>query len=102
MPTALPVTLLRALLRPLALILFAGSLGGCIVGTVVDAATSVAVGTIKVGAAVVGGTVKVAAAGVKAATSDDAEDKEKTAGKDGQTADGKPADGATATPDAPR
>lgn len=63
-------------LRMLCLCFLVSSLSGCIVGTVVDAATSVAVGTIKVGAAVVGGTVKVAAAGVKAASGDDDDDKD--------------------------
>ena len=64
-------------LRMLCLCFFTSALSGCIVGTVVDAATSVAVGTIKVGAAVVGGTVKVAAAGVRAASGDDDEKSDK-------------------------
>lgn len=72
-------------LRAAALLTLCLSLQGCIVATVVDTALDVAVGTVKVGAAVVGGTVKVAAAGVRAASDDDEaeEDKNKNASQPG-------------------
>ncbi len=74
------------------LLLLTTGLSGCIVATVVDTAVGVAVGTVKVGAAVVGGTVKVAAAGVKAATGSDDDDKEKAKDKPAAASTDKPAE----------
>lgn len=88
----------RMLLRTLLLLPLAGSLGGCIVASVVDTAFDVAVGTVKVGAAVVGGTVKVAAAGVKAVSGDDEDDKGKTS--DSTPATNTQSEGSATTTDA--
>lgn len=62
--------MIRPLLTTAALLLAAPALSGCLALTVADAATSVAVGTVKTGAKVAGATV---GAGVDVVTTSDTE-----------------------------
>jgi len=84
MPVTARTMIRLGLSLPLALVL-----PGCIVASIVDTAADIAVGTVKVGAAVVEGTVVVAAAGVSAVAGGD-DDKQPSASA-GQQQENRPA-----------